>query len=247
MGEVVEAAVDGSSYFNATVNCPAGYTLVKYDYTEWGMTNIFSVYQEFWCYVEDDNAGNISVSFEANETASARKAYLFAMPTSAYEALNGDVDGFFVADVNADVWEMSEQAAQYLIAEFQQEAGAVAEPETFTAANMIGTWEVSYTRTAMSATEYAGLYSITSEDATVGGTIEYTEGYTNAGGEYIETTDEKTYTISSNEDYDIVVTWMSREFGVVYDESTETMTWKYIGMADGAYASVTFSDMVFTK
>lgn len=121
---VVEVAADGATTYEAQIIAKDGYTLVKYIYdAQYGMTNIFSEYQEFWCYVEDDNAGNISVSFEANETASARKAYLFAMPTSAYEALNGDVDGFFVANVNADVWEMSEQAAQYLIAEFQQEAG----------------------------------------------------------------------------------------------------------------------------
>jgi len=122
MGQVVNVAADGSSYFNATVNCPEGYTLIKYDYTEWGMSNIYSEYQDFWCYVEDDNAGNISVSFEANETGSARKAYIFVMPTSAYEDLNGDVDSFFIADQYAEVWEMSNQASQYLIAEFHQES-----------------------------------------------------------------------------------------------------------------------------
>ena len=119
MGQVINVAADGSSYFNATVNCPEGYTLIKYDYTEWGMSNIYSEYQDFWCYVEDDNAGNISVSFEANETASPRKAYLYVVPTSFYETLT-DVDAFFTDQSNPDIWEPNAQAVQYLIAEFQQ-------------------------------------------------------------------------------------------------------------------------------
>ncbi|MBR2981089.1 MAG: BACON domain-containing protein, partial [Odoribacter sp.] len=123
MGEVVEVAADASTYFTATINCPAGYTLIKYDYTEWGMTNIYSEYQDFWCWVNDDNNGNIEVNFEINDNASPRKAYLYVMPTSVYETLGGDIDGFFTDQSNPDLWEPSEQAAQYLIAEFHQEAG----------------------------------------------------------------------------------------------------------------------------
>lgn len=97
------------------------YTLVSYKYNEWGLA-IFQpeMGDTPWFTVEDDKAGNISVSFNENTTKKERQGYLFALPNAKYNEIKDNLDGFFIEDMNADVWEVSVAAERYTVAHFVQ-------------------------------------------------------------------------------------------------------------------------------
>ena len=137
----IKVSMDGATYkdrmydfnyeiydapYNATVTALNNdYVLVQYIYdSQFGMKQVLTQYnQTAWYNVSDDKNGNISVTFPANSEAE-RKGYLFALPGAKYEEIKNDLDGFFVEDINADVWEPSVASEQYLVAEFIQEGVA---------------------------------------------------------------------------------------------------------------------------
>lgn len=138
----INVSVDGKTYYKVlnadnVLDAPYTFTLTafndeytfvhyKYD-SEWGMMEETSP----WYTVDDDEKGNVSVTFTANSDVE-RKGYLFAFPNAYYETIKSSLDKFIVEDTNASVWEMSEGAEGFLVAEFIQEADQSATATGFT-------------------------------------------------------------------------------------------------------------------